>query len=156
MWILRRRNPDKVSAGSGCCRPCRQRRWRLGHGLQDAQKTMGVIFLALITTGHAIPATTSPCGWCVSAAGAISRRHVRRRVADHADARPHGSSTSTRHAGSPPRPWGRACSTRLAYVFEAPISTTQTITSAIMGAGATEPTVGGAMSVARPSWSPGC
>ena len=25
----------------------------LGHGLQDAQKTMGVIFLALVTGGYA-------------------------------------------------------------------------------------------------------
>ena len=27
----------------------------LGHGLQDAQKTMGVIFLALVTGGYVAP-----------------------------------------------------------------------------------------------------
>ena len=58
----------------------------LGHGLQDAQKTMGVIVLALDVGGfhHRLrrPVVGDPVGR--RAVG----RHLRRRLADHAHARP--------------------------------------------------------------------
>ena len=46
----------------------------LGHGLQDAQKTMGVIFLALVTGGYYPAAATDdlPLWVVISAASAIS------------------------------------------------------------------------------------
>ena len=49
-----------------------------------------------------------------------------------------GSSTSTRPAASPPSRSARRVLYTTAFVFQAPISTTHTITSAIMGAGATK------------------
>ena len=110
----------------------------LGHGLQDAQKTMGVIFLALLTGGYVDARTTrSRSGWCVSAAGAISlgtwsggwriMRTLGRRIIHLDPAR--GFASETVAAG---------VLYTTAFVFHAPISTTQTITSAIMGAGATK------------------
>src|ERR671912_1876914 len=51
MWILRKRNPKRVSRNFRMLQPVSAAALALGHGLQDAQKTMGVIFLALITTG---------------------------------------------------------------------------------------------------------
>ena len=110
----------------------------LGHGLQDAQKTMGVIFLALLTGGF-VAAGRRP-----AALGDLRGRlrdlagHLLRRLADHAHPRP---------PDHPPRPGprlrrrvgrGRACSTPRRSSSQAPVSTTHIITSAIMGAGATK------------------
>ncbi|MDQ6641180.1 MAG: inorganic phosphate transporter, partial [Actinomycetota bacterium] len=51
MWIFRRRNPHKVQRGFRLLQTVSASALALGHGLQDAQKTMGVIFLALVTSG---------------------------------------------------------------------------------------------------------
>ncbi|MGI8888200.1 MAG: inorganic phosphate transporter [Nocardioidaceae bacterium] len=109
----------------------------MGHGLQDAQKTMGVIFLALLTAGYVKDGDGLPWWVVVSAASAISlgtyaggwriMRTLGRRIIDL----------------DPPR--GFAAETTAAtilyvnsYVFQAPISTTHIITSGVMGAGATK------------------
>jgi PiT family inorganic phosphate transporter len=117
----------------------------LGHGLQDAQKTMGVIVMALVAGGygehHNIfdPATgdmTIPLWVKLCAAGAISlgtysggwriMRTLGRRIIDLDPARGFVAETVS--------------ATILylsAYVLHAPISTTHTITSAILGVGST-------------------
>jgi len=118
----------------------------LGHGLQDAQKTMGVIVIALLAGGygetHNIfdPATGDmniPLWVKLSAATAISlgtysggwriMRTLGSRIIDLDPARgfvAEGVAASVLYV--------------TAYAFHAPISTTQTITSAILGAGATK------------------
>jgi PiT family inorganic phosphate transporter len=108
----------------------------LGHGLQDAQKTMGVIFLALITTGHASADDRLPLWVVLGAAGAISAgtysggwrimRTMGRKIIDLDPARGFAAESV-----------GALVLYTTAYAFQAPISTTHTITSAIMGAGAT-------------------
>jgi PiT family inorganic phosphate transporter len=108
----------------------------LGHGLQDAQKTMGVIFLGLITTGHASEGDRLPLWVVLLAGGAISAgtysggwrimRTMGRKIIDLDPARGFAAETV-----------GASVLYTTAYVFEAPISTTHTITSAIMGVGAT-------------------
>ena len=45
-------HPAKVNRGFRLARRCRRPGMALGHGLQDAQKTMGVIVLALVTAGY--------------------------------------------------------------------------------------------------------
>ena len=55
MWIFRKRNPHKVFRGFRMAQTVSAAALALGHGLQDAQKTMGVIFLALITAGYYDP-----------------------------------------------------------------------------------------------------
>jgi PiT family inorganic phosphate transporter len=109
----------------------------LGHGLQDAQKTMGVIFLALLTAGYADPGDDLPFWVIASAAGAISlgtwsggwriMRTLGRRIIDLDP--PRGFAAETTAA---------SILYVTAYVFHAPISTTHIITSAVMGAGATK------------------
>ena len=47
MWIFRRRSPHKVYRGFRAMQTISAAALALGHGLQDAQKTMGVIFMAL-------------------------------------------------------------------------------------------------------------
>ena len=53
MWIFRRRSPGKVQRGFRFSQTISASALALGHGLQDAQKTMGVIFLALVAGGYA-------------------------------------------------------------------------------------------------------
>jgi inorganic phosphate transporter, PiT family len=137
MWIFRRRSPNRVNRGFRLMQTVSAAALALGHGLQDAQKTMGVIFLALVTSGHASDGDNLPLWVVIAAAGAISAgtyaggwrimRTMGRKII-HLDP-PRGFAAESVGAGV-------LYST--AFIFHAPISTTHTITSAIMGAGATK------------------
>jgi inorganic phosphate transporter, PiT family len=138
MWIFRRRNPHRVFRGFRMLQTLSAAGLALGHGLQDAQKTMGVIFLAVTTAGYYSAADASLPLWIViSAATAISlgtysggwriMRTLGRRIIHLDPARGFSAETA-----------GTIVLYTTAFVFEAPISTTHTITSAIMGAGATK------------------
>jgi PiT family inorganic phosphate transporter len=137
MWGFRRAHPGRVNRGFRFAQTVSAAAMALGHGLQDAQKTMGVIFLALLVAGEV--AQDDPIPWWVKvlAATAISlgtysggwriMRTLGRRIIDL----------------DPPR--GFAAETVAAttlYVMaiglQAPVSTTHTITSAVMGVGATK------------------
>jgi PiT family inorganic phosphate transporter len=137
MWAFRRAQPGRVNRGFRAAQTVSAAAMALGHGLQDAQKTMGVIFLALLTGGYVVEGDPLPVWVIVAAAGAISLgtwsggwriiRTLGRRII----------------ALDPPR--GFAAETvaasvlyTAAYVYEAPISTTHTITSAVTGVGATK------------------
>jgi PiT family inorganic phosphate transporter len=107
----------------------------VGHGLQDAQKTMGVITLALVVGGYH-SGDSIPMWVKVSAALAISAgtyaggwrimRTLGKRMIEMDPVRGLASQT---------------VASSVLYVmaihFKAPISTTHTITSAIIGAGST-------------------
>ncbi|TMR96405.1 inorganic phosphate transporter [Nonomuraea basaltis] len=136
-WIFRNSQPGKTNRGFRYSQTVSAAAMALGHGLQDAQKTMGVIFLALTVGGFAAPTDPIPQWVILSAAGAISlgtyaggwriMRTLGRRII--ALDPPQGFAAET------------AASTVLyvaAMGFGAPISTTHTITSAIMGVGATK------------------
>jgi PiT family inorganic phosphate transporter len=137
MWIFRRRNPHRVFRGFRLAQTVSAAAMALGHGLQDAQKTMGVIFLALLTGGYVSSGDDLPLWVIFAAAGAISlgtwsggwriMRTLGRRIIHLDPAR--GFAAETVAAG---------VLYTTAFVFHAPISTTHTITSAIMGAGATK------------------
>lgn len=138
MWLLRRRNPHSVNRGFRRSQVFSAAALSLGHGLQDAQKTMGVIVLALIAAGEHTAANDDIPLWVIlSAATAISlgtfsggmriMRTMGRRII----------------ALDPPR--GFAAESTAAVVLygmaiyaQAPVSTTHTMTSAVMGAGATK------------------
>ena len=135
MWIFRRANPGRVNRGFRIAQTFSAAAMALGHGLQDAQKTMGVITLALVVGGFqatfyvqwwvivlsasALAAGTYAGGWRIM-------RTLGRRIV-HLDP-PRGFVAETTASG---------ILYTTAFVFAAPISTTQTITSAIMGVGAT-------------------
>ncbi|HEY0951066.1 inorganic phosphate transporter [Nocardioides sp.] len=137
MWIFKRRNPHRVYRGFRLAQTVSAAAMALGHGLQDAQKTMGVIFLALLTGGYVSEGDSLPIWVIFSAAGAISlgtwsggwriMRTLGRRIIHLDPAR--GFAAETVAAG---------VLYTTAFAFQAPISTTHTITSAIMGAGATK------------------
>ena len=135
MWIFRRANPGRVNRGFRIAQTLSAAAMALGHGLQDAQKTMGVITLALVVGGFqatfyvqwwvivlsasALAAGTYAGGWRIM-------RTLGRRIV-HLDP-PRGFVAETTAS---------SILYTTAFVFAAPISTTQTITSAIMGVGAT-------------------
>jgi PiT family inorganic phosphate transporter len=137
MWIFRRRAPGKVYRGFRLMQCLSAAALALGHGLQDAQKTMGVIFLALVASDYAEPDDRLPLWVVIAAASAISlgtysggwriMRTLGRRIIHLDPAR-----------GFAAEAVGAAVLYTTAFVWHAPISTTHTITSAIMGAGATK------------------
>jgi PiT family inorganic phosphate transporter len=136
MWIFRRRNPHRISRGFRFAQTFSASALALGHGLQDAQKTMGVIFLALVTGGYVAPDSGLPLWVIIAAAAAISAgtysggfrimRTLGRKII-HLDPPRAFSSESV----------GAAVLYTTAFVWHAPVSTTHIITSAIMGSGAT-------------------
>ncbi|HQR27854.1 MAG TPA: inorganic phosphate transporter [Nocardioides sp.] len=137
MWGFRRAHPARVNRGFRVAQTLSAAAMALGHGLQDAQKTMGVIFLALLTGGYVAADDSLPLWVIVAAATAISLgtwsggwriiRTLGRRII-HLDP-PRGFAAETVAA---------SVLYTSAYVWQAPISTTHTITSAVMGVGATK------------------
>ncbi|GAA3395367.1 inorganic phosphate transporter [Cryptosporangium minutisporangium] len=136
LWAFRRAHPAKMSRGFRYAQTVSAGAMALGHGLQDAQKTMGVIVLALVVGGYqttfevplwvvtivalALAAGTYAGGWRIM-------RTLGRRII-HLDP-PRGFAAETAAA---------AVLYTTAYVFHVPISTTHTITSSVMGVGATK------------------
>ena len=137
MWVFRRRSPQRTNRGFRLAQTVSAAAMALGHGLQDAQKTMGVIFLALLAGGYVAEGDPLPIWVVIAAATAISlgtysggwriMRTLGRRIIHLDPAR--GFASESIAAG---------VLYTTAYAFEAPISTTHTITSAVMGAGATK------------------
>ncbi|MBA2769705.1 MAG: inorganic phosphate transporter [Sporichthyaceae bacterium] len=136
LWIFKDRRPGPTNRGFRMAQTVSASAMALGHGLQDAQKTMGVIVLALVTGGYQEDFDI-PWWVVVLAASAISlgtysggwriMRTLGRRII-HIDP-PSGFAAESVAA---------SVLYTTAYVFEAPISTTQAITGSIMGAGATK------------------
>jgi PiT family inorganic phosphate transporter len=136
LWIFRRRNPSRTNRGFRLTQTVSAAAMALGHGLQDAQKTMGVIFLALLTGGFVTESAGLPIWVIVAAASAISlgtysggwriMRTLGRRIIDLDPARGFAAESVA-----------SAVLYTTAFVFSAPISTTHIITSSVMGAGAT-------------------
>jgi PiT family inorganic phosphate transporter len=137
LWIFGKRHPSRVNRGFRFAQTLSAAAMALGHGLQDAQKTMGVIFLALLTAGYVDEGDPLPFWVIFSAAAAISlgtysggwriMRTLGRRII-HLDP-PRGFAAETTAA---------SILYVTAYVFHAPISTTHIITSSVMGVGATK------------------
>lgn len=137
MWIFRKANPHKAQRGFKIAQTVSAAAMALGHGLQDAQKTMGVIFLALLAGEFVTPDDDLPFWVIFSAAAAISlgtwsggwriMRTLGRRIIHLDPARGFASEAVA-----------ASVLYTTAYVYSAPISTTHTITSAVMGVGATK------------------
>ncbi|MFI5958226.1 anion permease [Cryptosporangium sp. NPDC051539] len=136
LWTFRRAHPARMSRGFRYAQTVSAAAMALGHGLQDAQKTMGVIVLALVVggyqTGFDVPLWVIVAVALALAAGTYSggwriMRTLGRRII-HLDP-PRGFAAETAAA---------AVLYTTAYVFHVPISTTHTITASVMGVGATK------------------
>ena len=109
----------------------------LGHGLQDAQKTMGVIFIALVASGYVHHDDPIPLWVKLLAASSIAAgtytggfRIMKTLGSKVIKVDPANSFVSESVAA--------AVLFFTAFIWHAPISTTHTITTAIMGSGATK------------------
>ncbi|GMA30261.1 hypothetical protein GCM10025875_02530 [Litorihabitans aurantiacus] len=137
LWAFRNARPGPTTRRFRMAQTVSAAAMALGHGLQDAQKTMGVIFLALLTVGWAQPDDGIPLWVKLAAAAAISlgtyaggwriMRTLGRRLIDLDPAR-----------GFVAESVSAVVLYVMAMGLHAPVSTTQTITSAIMGVGATK------------------
>jgi len=136
LWLVRRAAPARAQRRFRLAQTASAAAMSLGHGLQDAQKTMGVIVLALVAGGlH--EGNDIPLWVKLSAATAISlgtysggwriMRTLGRKIIELDPARGFVAETVA-----------ASVLYTTAFVFAAPVSTTHTITSAIMGVGATK------------------
>jgi inorganic phosphate transporter, PiT family len=136
LWAFRRGHPSRLSRGFRHAQTVSAAAMALGHGLQDAQKTMGVIVLALVVGGFH-QGFDIPWWVVLLAAGALSAgtyaggwrimRTLGRRIIDLDPPR-----------GLAAEATASAVLYTAAFAFAAPISTTQTITASILGVGATK------------------
>jgi PiT family inorganic phosphate transporter len=136
MWIFRRGNPQKLTRGFRRAQTVSAAAMSVGHGMQDAAKTMGIVVLALYAGGYQDNTTDIPewvflASSTVLALGTYSGgwriiRTLGRKVIDLDP--PQGFAAETVAAGV------LFTTSQLGL----PISTTHAITSAIMGVGATK------------------
>jgi PiT family inorganic phosphate transporter len=138
LWIFRRSHPGRIGRRFRIAQSLSAAAMALGHGLQDAQKAMGIIVLALVTTGHQRVGDSHVPVWVIVTCAAVLSfgtylggwrimRTLGRRVIEL----------------DPPKGFAAEASASTilyatAFVWQAPVSTTHTITAAIMGVGATK------------------
>lgn len=137
VWIVRRRSPSKVNRVFRRAQIFSGSFVAFTHGTNDAQKTMGIISLALITTGHLNAEQFDVPFWVI--VGSASAMALGTYVGGWRIIRTMG----TRIAKIDP-PQGFAAQTACAGILWTtahlgfPVSTTQTISGSVVGAGASK------------------
>ncbi|MBM3309994.1 MAG: inorganic phosphate transporter [Candidatus Aminicenantes bacterium] len=134
-WVCRRQKPRTVDRWFRKLQLVSAALYSLGHGTNDAQKTMGIITILLFSTGHLGPDFHVPLWVILSCHVAIALgtlvggwKVIETLGMKMTKLRPvHGFSAET----------AAATSILFATVLGIPVSTTHTITGAIVGVGAT-------------------
>lgn len=140
LWVFRNRPLHRTQRGFRVAQTVSAAAVALGHGLQDAQKSAAVIVLAMLAGGYSMGTTEDSADlpvWVISlvavalAAGTLSggwriMRTLGRRLVDLDPAR--GFAAETVAAG---------VLYTAGVAFDAPVSTTHTLTAAVVGAGST-------------------
>ncbi len=136
IWIIRRRSPARVNRVFRRAQIFSGSFVAFTHGTNDAQKTMGIMALALIVSGNLNEDFTRPPSWVI-VSSALSMA-----LGTYAGGWRIIKTMGTRIAKIDP-PQGFAAQTACAGIlwttahYGLPVSTTQTITGCVMGAGAT-------------------
>jgi len=135
-WIFRRSSPSRIDRWFRRLQLISSSLYSLGHGGNDAQKTIGIIWVLLIAAHSIDKSAASPPLWVIVscyvaiAAGTMigGWRIVKTMGQRITKLRPvHGFCAET----------GGAITLFLATFFGIPVSTTHTITGAIVGVGST-------------------
>jgi PiT family inorganic phosphate transporter len=136
-WTLRLSTPSRVDRWFRRLQLVSAGAYSLGHGGNDAQKTIGIVWMLLIATGYTAVADKSPPTWvvltCYSAIAMGTMfggwRIVKTMGQRLTKLKPvHGFCAET----------GGAITLFIAAILGIPVSTTHTITGAIVGVGATQ------------------
>jgi len=136
-WIFRRTRPLRVDGWFRRLQLLSAGAYSLGHGGNDAQKTIGIIWMLLIATGYAAAEDKSPPTWTILgcymaiAAGTLfgGWRIVKTMGQKITKLKPVGGFCAET---------GGALTLFLATSLGIPVSTTHTITGAIVGVGSTQ------------------
>ena len=136
-WIFRRARPNRIDKWFRRLQLVSAGAYSLGHGGNDAQKTIGIIWLLLIATGYTAAGDTSPPLWviisCYAAIAAGTMFGGWRIVKTMGQ-----KITKLKPVGGFCAETGGAMTLFLATVLGIPVSTTHTITGAIVGVGSVQ------------------
>jgi PiT family inorganic phosphate transporter len=134
-WVFRRTTPLKVDRWFRTLQLFSAGAYSLGHGGNDAQKTIGIIWMLLIATGHWASTAAEPPTWvvvcCYIAIGLGTMFGGWRIVKTMGQ-----KITKLKPVGGFCAETGGAMTLFLATALGVPVSTTHTITGAIVGVGA--------------------
>ena len=135
-WICLRATPSKVDRWFRRLQLVSAGAYSLGHGGNDAQKTIGIIWMLLIATGYTSAADAMPPTWtivvCYTAIAAGTMFGGWRIVKTMGQ-----KITKLKPVGGFCAETGGAITLFLATMLGIPVSTTHTITGAIVGVGST-------------------
>ena len=136
-WIFRRTRPLRVDGWFRRLQLVSAGAYSLGHGGNDAQKTIGIIWMLLIATGYAAKGDASPPTWtivsCYAAIGLGTMFGGWRIVKTMGQ-----KITKLKPVGGFCAETGGAMTLFLATMLGVPVSTTHTITGAIVGVGSVQ------------------
>lgn len=136
-WICRRATPSRVDGWFRRLQLVSAGAYSLGHGGNDAQKTIGIIWMLLIATGYASAGEAAPPTWtivsCYVAIAAGTMFGGWRIVKTMGQ-----KITKLKPVGGFCAETGGALTLFLATALGIPVSTTHTITGAIVGVGSTQ------------------
>jgi PiT family inorganic phosphate transporter len=135
-WTFRRATPSRVDRWFRRLQLVSAGAYSLGHGGNDAQKTIGIIWLLLIATGYSSAADASPPTWAIVScyiAIAMGTMFGGWRIVKTMGQK----ITKLKPVGGFCAESGGAMTLFLATALGIPVSTTHTITGAIVGVGAT-------------------
>ena len=136
-WIFRRTRPARVDKWFRRLQLISAGAYSLGHGGNDAQKTIGIIWMLLIATGYASASDKSPPTWavvsCYMAIGAGTMFGGWRIVKTMGQ-----KITKLKPVGGFCAETGGAITLFMATALGVPVSTTHTITGAIVGVGSVQ------------------
>ena len=136
-WLFRRVRPLKADKWFRRLQLLSAGAYSLGHGGNDAQKTIGIIWMLLIATGYSTAAEQSPPIWvivcCYTAIGAGTMFGGWRIVKTMGQ-----KITKLKPVGGFCAETGGAMTLFLATILGIPVSTTHTITGAIVGVGSVQ------------------
>jgi inorganic phosphate transporter, PiT family len=135
-WVCRRTQPSRVDKWFRRLQLVSASAYSLGHGGNDAQKTIGIIWMLLIATGYTAASDKSPPMWtiisCYTAIGLGTMFGGWRIVKTMGQ-----KITKLKPVGGFCAETGGAMTLFLATGLGIPVSTTHTITGAIVGVGST-------------------
>jgi PiT family inorganic phosphate transporter len=133
-WVFRRSTPSRVDRWFRTLQLVSAGAYSLGHGGNDAQKTIGIIWMLLIATGYASAAADTPPTWTIVScytAIALGTMFGGWRIVKTMGQK----ITKLKPVGGFCAETGGAMTLFLATALGVPVSTTHTITGAIVGVG---------------------